>query len=159
MSSNAYDGLSEQARVEIQQAQKILAKNRETVEAMHHCGKQTGNRGSATAFPRAELARNLNSADYQCEVVMKRIKDFEDNLDDEHEVGIKLASFGETVLLNVTNITFSNPSVLIFHGTVNDCSATLIQHLSMLDFLLLAVPKSETSRRAHRIGFALPDEE
>ena len=104
---------------------------------------------------------SLNSykmADYQYEVIMERIKEFEDELDDDHEVAVQLASFGKDILLHVTDIGYSNPHTLVFYGIVNGQKSTLIQHMSMLNFLLLAVKKQEPSKPAKRIGF-ITDEE
>jgi hypothetical protein len=103
--------------------------------------------------------RDYSMADYQFEVIMERIKDFEDELDDEHEVAIQLASFGKDILLNVTDIGYSNPNTLVFYGFVNGNSATLIQHMSMLNFLLLAVKKQEPEKPPRRIGFCVEDKE
>ena len=97
--------------------------------------------------------RNYDMADYQYEVIMHRIKDFEEELDDEHEIAIQLTSFGKDILMNVTDIGYSNPSTLVFYGFVNGQNATLIQHMSMLNFLLLAVKKPEPEKPARRIGF------
>ena len=96
-------------------------------------------------------------ADYQHEVIMKRIKEFEDDLDDEHEVAIKLASFGQSILLAVTDIGYSNPFTLVFYGFVDKQPATLIQHMSMLNFLLLAVKKEDPQKPPRRIGFCVDD--
>ncbi|GHV10407.1 hypothetical protein FACS1894217_15850 [Clostridia bacterium] len=102
--------------------------------------------------------RDYKMADYQYEVIMERIKDFEDELDDEHEVAVQLASFGKDILLNVTDIGYSNPHTLVFHGFVNGQNATLIQNMSMLSFLLLAVKKQEPTKPPRRIGFYVEDE-
>lgn len=98
-------------------------------------------------------------ADYSFEVIMERIKEFEADLDDEHEVGIKLASFGQSTTMTVTDLGYSNPSTLVFYGYVGDQAATLIQHMSQLNFLLLAVKKADPEKPPHRIGFALPNED
>ncbi len=103
--------------------------------------------------------RDHSLAGYSCEVIMKRIKQFEDNLDTEHEVAIKLASFGYSVTMSVTDIGYSNPSTLVFRGYVDDQPATLIQHMSQLNFLLLAVKKADPEKPAKKIGFALPTED
>ena len=39
--------------------------------------------------------RDYQLADYQYELLCKHIKAFQDTLDDEHEVGLQLASFGQ----------------------------------------------------------------
>lgn len=106
--------------------------------------------------------RDYNLADYSYEVIMERIKDFEDQLDDEHEVAVKLTSFGQAITLSVTDIGYSNPSTLVFHGYVGDQPATLIQHMSQLNFLLIAVRKADPEkppRRMNRIGFNAGQEE
>lgn len=104
-------------------------------------------------------ARDYKLADYTYEIIMERLKEFEDNLDDNHEVAVKLASFGQSITLGVTDIGYSNPSTLVFYGYVGDQPATLIQHVSQLNFLLLAVKKADPEKPARRIGFAQPTED
>ena len=88
------------------------------------------------------ITRNYSMADYTYEVIMERIKDFEDKLDYDHEVSIQLASFGKSITLAVSEIGYSNPTTLVFHGIVDgNQRATLIQH---------AV--SYTHLRAHETG-------
>ena len=103
--------------------------------------------------------RNCNLADYSYEVIMERIKEFEDTLDNDHEVALRLASFGQSITLSVVDIGYSNPSTLVFHGYVGDQPATLIQHLSQLNFLLLAVKKADPEKPPRRIGFSQPTED
>jgi len=107
---------------------------------------------SFKSFPSVSF-RNYNLADYSYEVIMKRIKEFEDELDDEHEVSVKLASFGQSITMAVTDIGYSNPSTLVFYGLVGGQRATLIQHMSQLNFLLLATPKEDPQKPPRRIGF------
>ena len=101
--------------------------------------------------------RNYENADYQYEVICKHLKQFQDKLDDEHEVGLQLASFGQSVLLNVVEIGYSNPSLIHFYGYVNGNKAHLIQHVNQLNFLMMSVPKSDPDKPARRIGFKTDD--
>ena len=103
--------------------------------------------------------RNCTLADYSYEVIMERIKEFEDTLDNDHEVALRLASFGQSITLSVVDIGYSNPSTLVFHGYVGDQPATLIQHMSQLNFLLLAVKKADPEKPPRRIGFSQPTED
>ena len=103
--------------------------------------------------------RNYDLADYTYEVIMKQIKAFEDDLDENHEVALKLTSFGQSLTLNVTDVGYANPNTLIFYGYVGDQFATLVQHKSQLNFLLLAVPKADPEKPPRRIGFAPPSED
>lgn len=97
--------------------------------------------------------RDYHLADYQYELLCSSIKEFQEGLDDEHEVGLQLASFGQSVTLNVTNIGYSNPSLIHFYGYLNGSKAHLIQHISQLSFLLISVPKADPEKPARRIGF------
>lgn len=97
--------------------------------------------------------RNYQIADYQYELLCDYIKQFQDELDDKHEVGLQLASFGQSITLNVTDIGYSNPSIIDFYGYCNGNKAHLIQHINQLNFLLISVPKSDPEKPARRIGF------
>lgn len=99
--------------------------------------------------------RNPQLADYQYEILVKAIRNFESELDDDHEVAVKLASFGQSITMNVTSIGYSNPSIIHFYGYVNGQHAELIQHINQLSFLLASVPKAEPDKPARRIGFTL----
>lgn len=92
----------------------------------------------------------------QYEILKKHIRLFEESLDDEHEAAIYFASFGDHVLMRVTEISFEESVVLVFKGYVNDQPATLIQHLSQLNFLLTSVQKSHDHPK-RCIGFQ-PDQ-
>lgn len=105
------------------------------------------------------LLRDHHMADYAYEVIMQRIKEFEDELDDEHEIALKLASFGQSITLAVTGIGYSNPTTLVFYGYVGDQKATLVQNMYQLNFLLLAVKKADPEKPPRRIGFAPPTED
>lgn len=107
----------------------------------------------------ANLLRDHSMADYAYEVILDRIKEFEEELDDEHEVAVRLASFGQSITMSVTSIGYANPSTLVFYGYVGGQRATLIQHMNQLNFLLMAVQKADPAKPPRRIGFERPDEE
>lgn len=106
-----------------------------------------------------EAPNKYKHASYQYELIMSYIKEFEDTLDDEHEVGVRLTSFGQSILMNVTDIGYANPYILVFYGFVNGQRSTLIQNMSQLNFLLTAVPKMQPDEPPKRIGFAIDSEE
>ena len=112
-----------------------------------------------SSFDIKSLLRDHNMADYAYEVILRRIKEFQDELDDNHEVALQLASFGQSITLSVTSIGYSNPSTLVFYGYVNGHPATLIQHMTQLNFSLLSVPKQDPGKPPRRIGFELPTED
>ena len=104
-------------------------------------------------YPILEPPRNKQLADYQFEVLVDSIRNFESNLDDNHEVVLKLASFGQAVLMNVTMIGYSNPSIIHFYGYVNEQKSELIQHVNQLSFLLMSAEKTDPCKPPNRIGF------
>lgn len=103
--------------------------------------------------------RNPHLADVIYENLMEEIIDFQNDLDEDHEVGVLLASFGSSVLMNVTELGYQNPDMLYFYGYVNGNEARLIQHVSQLNFLLMSVEKEDKTQPPRRIGFRSSSEE
>lgn len=98
----------------------------------------------------------LKYSDTQFEILKSYIKNFESSLDASHEVGLLLTNFGSAVMMQVTEIGYEEPVLMIFKGYVNGQMSTLIQHVSQLNFLLTAVEKP-SDRPKIQIGFALPN--
>jgi hypothetical protein len=80
------------------------------------------------------------------------IQAFESELDDEHEVGARLVSFGSAIQFHVESVGYKAPSLVTFIG-VTDAGdrVQLVQHVSQLSFLLVAVRKRE--EKPYRVGF------
>ena len=104
------------------------------------------------------IGRDYSMADWKYEKLKEQIEEFQENLLDNVDVCIQLASFGQTVLMIVDEIGYQNPDLLFFYGTVNGNEAELIQHVSQLSFLLMTQPKPEPQAKPRRIGF-ITDEE
>lgn len=95
---------------------------------------------------------NYASAFY--ERLGKWINDFNQSLDDEHEVGARLVSFGQTVTVRLEDIGYWNPSLLSFRGKTEDGSPVqLIQHVTQISVLLVRLPRSDPSEPKRSIGF------
>ena len=82
-------------------------------------------------------------ADEQFEILKKYIQAFEKSLDPEHEVGIMMTNFGQSVLMYVTQVSYEDPVLMVFKGFVN--------------FMLTSVEK-EPDRPKRKIGFVSGDE-
>ena len=93
-------------------------------------------------------------SDTQFELLKEQIKEFERTLDSEHEVAIWLTNFGQSVLMQVTEISYRMPVLMIFKGYVNGVESTLVQHLNQLNFLITSVQK-EPDRPKRKIGFSI----
>ena len=97
--------------------------------------------------------RDYTHADWKYEKIVEKIRDFESKLDEDHEIALKLASFGSSVTMLVEDIGYQNPDILYFYGCVNGNSAQLIQHMSQLNFLITSIERADKSKPARRIGF------
>ncbi len=103
-----------------------------------------------------DMPRDYNMADWKFEKLIEQVKAFEEDLDDDHEVALKLASFGSSVVMYVITIGYQNPDMLYFYGFVDGQPAQLIQHMSQLNFLITSVEKIDKEKPPRRIGFDLP---
>lgn len=108
-------------------------------------------------LPTIPVNPNLASEFY--ERLVNMITEFDDELDNEHEVGIRLVSFGQNVTFHVTNLGYYNPSLIRFYGNLEDGSPVeLIQHVSQISFLLMSVKRLNPEEPKKRIGFLSDDE-
>lgn len=94
-------------------------------------------------------------SDTQFEILLKYIKGFEQSLDSEHEVGLILTNFGQSITMQVTEIGYEKSVLMVFKGYVNGKMSALIQHVSQINFLLTSVEK-EPDRPKRTIGFRVP---
>jgi hypothetical protein len=86
--------------------------------------------------------------------IIKMIMDFDGGLDEKMEVGARLVSFGQAVTINITGVGYSNPSLILFNGIIEDGSAvTLIQHVTQINFLLMAIKRKDPQIPKRLIGF------
>ena len=101
-------------------------------------------------------APQVNPAKWVYTQLMELVEEFESELNDEQEIGLKIISLGNAEIYHVLNIDYRKPYLLVFHClTQNGIEATLIQNYSQLNFLLIALPKLDSKKSARRIGFAM----
>jgi hypothetical protein len=82
------------------------------------------------------------------------INDFDSQLDQQHEVGVRLVSFGQTVVFHLADISYWNPSLIVFKGAMEDGQPVeLIQHVSQISILLMRLPRKDPNQPKTRIGF------
>lgn len=96
-----------------------------------------------------------NPAETIYENIKKAILFFEKELTDEEEMGLKLVSFGNSQVYYINNIGYIGDNIIVFYCAASDThkGATLIQHISQLNILLLKLPKMSPEKPARRIGF------
>ena len=100
------------------------------------------------------------AADRRAEDVFYRlasyIREFEANLDHDHELGARMVSFGTTIQFHIVDMGYWNPDIVTFDGLdENGHRMKLIQNVSQLNVLLVAMPKREEHEEPRRIGFVL----
>jgi hypothetical protein len=75
--------------------------------------------------------------------LVNRITEFNEELDDEHEVGVTLVNFGgSSIVFHLSDLGYWNPSLITFYG-VTDAGdpVELIQHVSQISVLLTKLPR------------------
>lgn len=82
------------------------------------------------------------------------INKFNAELDADHEVGVRLVSFGQAVTFHLDDVGFSNPSLITFSGKTEDGDPVeLIQHVSQISVLLVRLRRKDPTSPKRRIGF------
>ncbi len=107
-------------------------------------------------FENMDFPTQYMFSDTQFEIIKKYIQEFESTLDTEHTVGVMLTNFGQSILMQVEEITYEKSVVLVFKGLVNGQKSTLIQHIYQLNFLLTSLP-IEKEQQKRKIGFSAPE--
>ena len=83
------------------------------------------------------------------------IAEFDAELDEGHEVGVRLVSFGQTVVFHLKHLGFSNPSLIAFSGTTDSGDPVhLIQHVSQISILLMKLPRKDPESPKQPFGFS-----
>ncbi len=97
---------------------------------------------------------DLGFAHVMFERLREQIKDFEESLEPNEEVGAYLSSFGAKTLILIDNIGYHNPYFIIFNGVnaEDGCRVRLVQHTSQIS-VLFTVVKVNDDRKPRRIGF------
>lgn len=94
-------------------------------------------------------------AEWAYERLILYIQNFEEQLDDEHEIAVGFASSGAGAL-RIEGIGFFDPDIVTFYGSDEFGAKTqLIQHVSQLGVTLRALPKEISKKEPTRIGFRL----
>jgi hypothetical protein len=94
-------------------------------------------------------------AQWAYERLILYIKNFEEQLDNEHEVAMGFAG-GDAGVLRIEGIGFFDPDIITYYGSDGEGTKTqLVQHVSQLSVMLRALPKQVESAAPNRIGFRL----
>ena len=96
-----------------------------------------------------------SAARWAYERLIMYIKNFEEQLDGEHEVAMGFVG-GEAGVLRIEGMGYFDPDIITFYGSDGPGGKTqLVQHVSQLNVMLRALPKPQKDKPANRIGFKL----
>lgn len=111
-------------------------------------------------LPRAvaqKPADQKSPAEWAYERLILYIKNFEEQLDSNHEVAMGFVG-GEAGVLRIDGIGFFAPDIITFYGADQHGIRTqLVQHVSQLNVMLRALPREDTAESPRRIGFRLAE--
>jgi hypothetical protein len=104
-----------------------------------------------------EDIHSVNPASWMYERLVKSIVEFEKKLDQTKEVGASLANFGAQEAISIEALGYWGPDLVRFYGKNSQGNPVdLLQHISQINVLLVAMPAQATPPR--RIGFVLEGE-
>jgi len=94
-------------------------------------------------------------AEWAYERLVLYIKNFEERLDNDHEIAMGFTG-GNAGVMRIEGIGFYAPDILTFYGADEAGARTQqIQHVSQLNVMLRALPKQVDQPEPNRIGFLL----
>jgi len=121
----------------------------------------TGERVASKPLPAGVTQKSLEEkspAEWAYERIVLYIKDFEEQLDSEHEVAMGFTG-GDVGTLKIQGMGYFAPDILTFYGEDPDGSKVqLVQHISQLSVMLVAATKENKQEEPNRIGFQLAKE-
>ncbi len=100
-------------------------------------------------------AAKKSPAQWAYERIIMYLKNFEESLDNEHEAAMGFAG-GEVGVMRIEGMGYFDPDIITFYGSDPTGAKTqLVQHVSQLNVMLRALPKSVEQAEPNRIGFRL----
>jgi hypothetical protein len=115
---------------------------------------QDGRSDEPTVPPAPRVDEPDPPAKWAFERIARQIRDFEEQLSGDEEIGLPLVAAPKTGIMHIEDIGYWGPDMLIYHGR-NDHRKPmrLLQHYTQMSILLTAVPKIQA--KPNRIGFHL----
>ncbi|RLJ51740.1 hypothetical protein BCF46_1956 [Litoreibacter meonggei] len=97
-------------------------------------------------------------AEWAYERLILYIKNFEEKLDNDHEIAMGFVG-GDTGVMRIEGIGFYAPDIITFYGSDPGGARTQqIQHVGQLNVQLRTLPKHVDQPEPNRIGFRLAED-
>ena len=94
-------------------------------------------------------------AQWAYERIVMYLKNFEESLDNEHELAMGFTG-GDAGVLRIEGMGYFDPDIVTFYGSDPTGAKTqLIQHVTQMNVMLRALPKAVEQAEPNRIGFRL----
>ena len=137
-------------------------KNGHDKPALHECHTDPKARNAtdqALAKTVTEQPPEVKSAArWAYERLILYIKNFEEQLDNEHEVAMGFAG-SDAGVLRIEGMGYFDPDIVTFYGTDHEGNKTqLVQHVTQLNVILRALPLQPYDEEPTRIGFRLAED-
>ncbi|MGR3660007.1 MAG: DUF6173 family protein [Paracoccaceae bacterium] len=121
-----------------------------------HVDPKTPASAEEKPFPAAIVKKPVDQkspAEWAYERLILYIQNFEEQLDNEHEIAVGFTG-GDAGVLRIEGIGYFDPDIVTFYGTDEfGGKVQLIQHVSQLGVMLRALPKDDAEKEPNRIGF------
>ena len=115
-------------------------------------------KASDQEVPRAvtgKPAAQKSPAQWAYERVVLYLKNFEEQLDNDHEIAMGFTG-GDAGVLRIEGMGYFDPDIVTFYGSDPTGAKTqLIQHVTQMNVMLRALPKAVEQAEPNRIGFRL----
>lgn len=103
--------------------------------------------------------RSAFMADGMYKRIIEQINDFEADLPDDMQAGGRFVNFGDKTFA-IEDVGYYNPNIIIFYATdPSGAPVQVLQHISQLNVLLVAVPRRNLTQPRRRIGFDCMDDD
>lgn len=124
-----------------------------------HCDDKTPATPEDLPLPEAVAKKPVGQkspAEWAYERLILYLKNFEEQLDKDHEVAMGFTG-SSAGILRIEGVGFFDPDILTFYGSDEDgTKMQLIQHVTQLNVVLRAISKATPAAEpARRIGFRL----
>jgi hypothetical protein len=103
------------------------------------------------AGPVPAATREIGLARATHDSLTRCVRAFEEGLDADQEVGLRLIVPGQTITFYLEGVEYHDPGLVSFQGVASDGKRLrLVQHLSQLSFFLVGLPKANPDLPSRR---------
>lgn len=77
---------------------------------------------------------------------------YENQLDENYEVELHFPNYGTDVVLDLLQITYRLPNLIIFEGIIDERFSHIVQTYDHISFLIKSVKNPDSNRCSKRVG-------